>query len=391
MASKVNKFGPSSGEIVYCNADLLYTDPNPNRFLPAQLSLTRTTPVVDYADDYLVTIARFSVDCAALPLCAAEVQLNQGNPNLTPWGFVVSGPTAAPGIDTVGAVAYVTYVPTDYSAPVPGPVGAAQDYSSGYYFVYDYASLIAMFNTTIAAAIANFAVAGGDVTGLVAPQIYFDNSLGVISITAKLSQWCTGGTGVNAPPAAPYLLEFNGKISSFFIGLPFDQLSNSAGTQAAYEFRFDQQANNVAPRPTLDSDATAPWVTISMSNTAQVGYWSSLNTVIIQTNMPVTPEATQPAYGTGGLDSSNTLAMLTDFVIDSSAAGQWNAEFVYTPDKWERFYSLSGSTPLSKLQFNLLWTDARGNTFTFWLRYNTKISLKLAFVSRAYWMSSRRA
>lgn len=382
----LKRFGPDSGEIVYVNADVTYTDSlNPNRYVPAQLMLTRTVPILERADDYLMTIARMEVSNAALPLCVAEIQPNQPNPNLTKYSFTVLGYDAG-GVAVTGAPAYVTYVPTDLTATPPGPVGATQDNSTGYYYIYDYVALVSMFNTAIGVAFANAIASGADATGVIAPNIYFDSASGLLSVTAQQANWCSGGAGATAPPLKCWKLFYNGIVSNFFVGIPFQKISSAGGSQQVYQFQFDQNANNIYARPALGA---GDFITISMSNSAQMGYWSSLNAVIVQTSLPITnPEATQPPYGASTFDSTDTLAMMTDFAI-AGRAGEWNAVYLYTPETWERFYSLAGSVPLSKIQFNLLWQDNRNNVYPFLIRYNTKVSLKIAFVSRAYWMNTR--
>ena len=137
---------------VYVNLEMTYNGENVNnqQEVFAKKSITRTSPYLIRPSAYYLSIVRFEINLFDAPLMVPLIQTNQANINLTPYSFQL-------GFNNVYSdVSYVIYLPTNQFELIPSsPVGSMQDISTGYYYIYDYRTLVTMLNTALSSALTN--------------------------------------------------------------------------------------------------------------------------------------------------------------------------------------------------------------------------------------------
>ena len=146
---------------VYLDLDVLNNNTDPTAPAPAlSFGETRTQPFLDgTAEDYFVAIARFSIQTGgALPVFIPAIQTGQSNVNQTVY-IITLVYNGASGTGTIMHVPQPT-------AQLPSAPTTVQDFSTDYYYIYNYQDWIGMVNTAFQTAFANL------ITNLKTASIY---------------------------------------------------------------------------------------------------------------------------------------------------------------------------------------------------------------------------
>ena len=76
--------------ISYYNATLTNSNQITYNTIPAEFNQVFDNSLIDRAKDYDVAVTRFCLSSQSIPFWACPIQLNQPNPNLTPYGIQLS-------------------------------------------------------------------------------------------------------------------------------------------------------------------------------------------------------------------------------------------------------------------------------------------------------------
>ena len=135
---------------VYLDLDVLNNNTDPTAPAPAlSFGETRTQPFLDgTAEDYFVAIARFSIQTGgSLPVFIPAIQTGQSNVNQTVYIITL----VYNGVSGTGTIIHVPQ-PT---AQLPSAPTTVQDFSTDYYYIYNYQDWIGMVNTAFQTAFTN--------------------------------------------------------------------------------------------------------------------------------------------------------------------------------------------------------------------------------------------
>jgi len=190
---------------------------------------TRSTPFLDGdSSDYFCSIVRFTIQTGnTLPVFIPSVVIGQNNPNTTIYTVYLKY--------TYQTTVYVStrnvmYMPEDATAPIPDPPLLKQDFSSKYYYVYNYTHFVRLANSALQEAFADLytQVPVGDASPLfatVAPYIDFDVQTNRVIVHAEQTFYDEVYTELSSVNSVK--IYFNGRLYDLFVGVPYEFVSNT--------------------------------------------------------------------------------------------------------------------------------------------------------------------
>jgi hypothetical protein len=136
--------------ISYYNATLTNSNQLTYSSIPAEFNQVFDNSLIDSAKNYDVCVTRFCLSSQSIPFWSCPIQLNQPNPNLTPYGIQLSYKSINGNEVSLDDYEYLLWSDSNNELP-PEPVYPAgnitrQIMSNGYYFSYDKQEFIRMFN-----------------------------------------------------------------------------------------------------------------------------------------------------------------------------------------------------------------------------------------------------
>jgi len=169
------------------NADFIYYDVTVSNLQSTtsqpqvfQYIDTRTVPFLKNPEDYCMSIVRFTLDTASLPVFIPLIQPNQGNRDLTVYSVTLTynGVEAQTFIDWNPQLANATATPPNQT------FNGLQDNQNGYYNCYSYSwfiervyeAMVSSFNVLVATAGLVKAVAPLYAVGTFPPIINWDST-----------------------------------------------------------------------------------------------------------------------------------------------------------------------------------------------------------------------
>lgn len=400
----------SDSDVIYYN--LLMTG-NPNQATQAKYEETRNNPFIENPSDYYMSVVRFSIDSAIIPLFVCPIIENPGDPtdrNFTP--FTVSF--------MYGGVAYtenVRYIP---SSNTPTPMTLNNPNEKGYYFVYTYTDFIRMVNNAIDAAMLALTTAAG-LVGVRNPYFAFDSVNQLISLVVPNQQnpllplvnlYETQFSVNNEPlqfgaqPAGMINMYLNGLLLKYFDG--FESYFN-IGQQALAHLniiRFSiakplfppQNALNTPLTQTLTSfTVTLPPPAIDLTYTAAplwyefiqqyqgIPRWSSFSSIVFLTStIPVQYEFVPSQIDVSQTNIGNTSfrPIMADFVPDQRDVKAIRSKIIYYPQGPYRLIELKSNQPLRRIDLYIYWADNLNNLYPLFISSNETDSVKLMFIKK---------
>jgi len=347
-------------EVIYANLTLTSANPNADVYSPATGEIAYTSPILNKCNDFICILSRFTIDTFSVPLLVPSLLKGQTDPNKTSYCFALGYN------ETFSDPIYVEYITSDFSAPVPSYNGQSQNLSSNYYYIYDYATFLAMWNNAMVTALANLNTKVS--TGVtIAPVFYFDPSVGV---TLKCPVANYGKSFNNIPDADKIQIYFNGMLAPLVQSIRSIFLPNV--TNCNYCFILQDSGNNIVDNNYINA----------MENIQQLCYWQSLASVQIQTNMPVVPEFSQGVLNSNQ-NQTQFNSILTDFQPDLSNPFGYNTSLNFNQVSSLRIINLIGEQPMYNLSCSVFWTDTNNNRYPIYLSYGQSVSIKFEFMKKS--------
>jgi hypothetical protein len=358
---------------VYVNLEMTYDggDVNNQALVLAKKSITRTNPYLIKPSAYYLSIVRFQINLFDAPLAIPLIQTNQSNINLTPYSFQL-------GYNgTYSDQSFVIYFPTNQFERVPtSPVGSMQDLSTGYYYIYDYRTLVTMLNNALSAALTN--LNGKIATGVTeAPQFYYDQTLGIVLRAIKTGYKYTVNPSFTTD--AGFIQVYTNSLTySFVNGMQVQVLNNNQ--PCSWAFGMYNQYNN--------SDSTDNyWLVQQQVGQTELNNIPSIQTLQIQTTMPVQSEYSSGPVGALSVLSnqqfSQTTAILTDITIDNTNSTAYHGTIIYNRVDSLRVYPMVSNSPLFNVNAQIFFTDAYNRVYPLLISQGINCSIKLQFIKKS--------
>jgi hypothetical protein len=392
-------------DVTSSNFQSVTKEPNPFSFNDA-----RTIPFVQRPEDYYLSIIRFTVDTAGVPVFIPSIEPNQGVRDLTIYKVSLGYTDNAAFPPTVyNATRPVIWVPQDQSAQVPlAPSSQSnflQNNQSGYYNCYSYTWMVYLINLAFSQCLSDLitAITAGGGTPLnpapdlavSAPLMGWDSTANRAILYTQNSIYNLGGAGGGVNPNAvnvymnTALFELFGSFPHRFI--TYNDPINHQNvrilnvyqefTNSTYLYLNPPTTNPPNPaNAVLFLQTFQEWSTVPSITPIQAIVFTS-NTLPIESNQVSTPivltDNVNLNFGSG--NNSAIQPIVTDLV---SETGNYNPNLVYVPPGQYRLITLYGNSPLYNLDIQIYYRLRNGELVPFRLQSGGTVTLKIAFIKK---------
>ena len=351
---------------------------------------TRNNPILNDAGNYFCSIVRLNLDCWSLPLYIPTIQLNQPNPNLTPYVVTLR-------YGGVNNQQTVLWSPENLQAVVPPSPLTQQHIVDDYYFGNTYEHLISLINTALATAYTALAPAITAGLGALpanavgAPFLVYDGNQLVANLYGY-QQYYDQNVGI----VGPVEVYFNSALFSVFYSLPNEAYSDPvlAGLAVGMDYKISMKSyysKNLYNFPAI----TAPVAPVPVGSYVvayqQYPTLKTLNpvdSIVFTSNLlPINPALVSRPRVYGGFSSgsgtgsnnANVTSVLVDFTPEV-AYGYESKSLSYAPRAEYKLVDMVGTTQaFNQVDINGFWRDNYGNLHPLYLNQGSNGSILLMF------------
>jgi len=403
--------------ITYYNATLTNSNQLTYESIPCEFSQQFDNSLIDDVKNRDVAITRFTLSSQSIPFWACPIQLNQPNPNLTPYGIQLSYTSVNSNSTSLDNYEFLLWSDAnDVLPPIPSyPAGniTQQIMTNGYYFSYDKQEFINMFNDAMERAlealrikfialypldtdppplgIQYIAIVGNKDTtpNEKFPFLTWNESLSKFQMSVDPSIFSNLGN-LNVG-----LKIYLNNMLFPLLQFPFStsQYNRPANIPDAYEITIPNTPFN---RLTVSNSATKQLVIYSDHNT--LGCFSPLQRLIFTTTSLMSkPENVQPETDFNSLTSPSTTnsvngqKILVDFEVDMFSTNDVNRDYIQFNQSVynSRAIGLQNSREeVKQLDVKVWWSDFNNNSYPVVLYAGQRFSCKIAFIPRSYLKSN---
>lgn len=409
--------------ITYYNATLTNSNQLTYNSIPAQFNQVFDNSLIESSKDYDIAVTRFCLSSQSIPFWACPIQLNQPNPNLTPYGIQLSYKSLSGNEVSLEGYEYLLWSDSSNEKP-PQPVYPAGDIkrqimSNGYYFSYDKYDFIRMFNQAMSRALDNLSYifgviypldndpppAGGQYVNFLGnkktepvntfPFLTWNDSLNKFQISVDPSYYSNQGNLISGVKI--YLNNMLFPLLQF----PFStsQYNRPANIPDAYEIIIPNNPwNYLTPTSRRADNIEQNKHLIVLSDHNTLGCFSPLQRLIFTSNLLTTkPENVQPEtdFATlatpANVQSINGQKILVDFEADMFSTNDVNRDYIQFNQSVNnsRAIGLQNSRDdIKQLDLKCWWSDFNNNMYEVVLYAGQRFDIKIAFIPRSYLKSN---
>lgn len=407
----------NNDSITYYNATLTNSNQLTYNSIPAEFSQTFDNSLIEDPKNRDVCLTRFCISSQSIPFWACPIQLNQPNPNLTPYGIQLSYTSVNSNSTSLDDYEFLLWSDSnDVLPPLPNyPAGniTKQIMVNGYYFSYDKQEFINMFNDAMERALNTLRT---KFIGLY-PLDSDPPPIGIQYISIVANKDTTPN------PQFPFLT-WNESLSKFQMSMdpsifsnlgnlnvglkiylnnmlfpllqfPFStsQFNRPANIPNAYEITIPNTPFN---RLVVSNSETKQLVVYSDHNT--LGVFSPLQRIIFTSNLLTTkPENVQPEtdFATTANPSNTTNVngqkILVDFEVDMFSTNEVNRDYIQFNQSVNNSRQIGlqfNRGEIKQLDVKAWWSDFNNNMYPIVLYAGQRFDIKIAFVPRSYLKSN---
>lgn len=341
----------------------------------AKFDENRVEPLVTNPSDYYLTIGRFSLPGAAIPIYIMPIIPNAAptfntNPNLTPFTVTLNHN----GDISTANLIYTPELQSPFSPPPVPNVGESWS-KTQYYYVQSINNTINMINTAFATAFAGLAAPP---VGAVAPYIQFNNVTQLSEFVVLQANYLEG-----TPAANKIEIYTNGELSRKFLNGYNVIIDISLGADRTIRYPIHDKPQNYY-NPLNLVPVVPPVYILKRQDFKTIQFWFDITELVFTSNtLPILPEY-QDASGNSG--NIIKIPILTDFVPLLQNSGEQKGIYVYTPsaDINYRLINLISTSPLVKFDFAVSWKDQDGNLHPVYLNEGYSMSIKFLFMKKTH-------
>jgi len=350
---------------------------------------SRNIPFLMCPQDYYMSIIRFTLDTATLPIFIPTIQTNPAintttdlNQTIYTFQFSYNG--------FYGTETSIIWRPQDVSlTPLPFitlNLVTTQNNSTGYYYCYTFEYFASLINEQLQPAFSDFITAYNTAfpadplpTTTPPPVFAYDGSSSVFRIMFEESF-------LQQPGATPIYFYMNAPMFDLFGSLNALKLGYSTSGRN-YQIIVENYAGfnsysyfDVTTGVTYNViEVIQEWSTISS--------WSPVSAIVFTTaTLPIAPNllSNPTIFLNGNIlgsygNNSNFQLVLTDFVADG---GFYKPSIVYNPTAQYRLLELTGNQPLTNLDVSIFWKNNYGELIAFTLGSGCVATIKILFTKR---------
>lgn len=332
-----------------------------NTSMRAEFIENRVQSILDNPSDYFLSIIRFEIPGANIPLFVMPHIINPLNPldvNFTPLQFTFT-------YNNVSFTRNLIYISNQ---PINVPISPTQFISDDnpYYYVYTYQHMIDMMNTTLLNCFNDLKIAFPLAPPSEAPYFIYNAETQLISLITQYNYSIPNSISIG----------FNQNMGRFLRGFNFI-LINGLPT-----FIIENTQNNAYAKPggTIPLPSFPPDYLETKQEFNTLQYWNSFkNIVFITGTIPVQAEYIPQLNGQG---SNNFRPILTDFEPLLSEAGDARSVIQYFPQGPYRLVNMQSCTPLNKFDVSIYWQDQENNLYPIFISPGQSLSIKFLFTRK---------
>jgi len=368
----------SHGNTTYTN-DHIYYNVNIKgsgfRSNKVQFEENRVEPLVLNPSDYYLTISRFRLPGATIPIYIMPIIPNAAptfntNPNLTPFTVTLNHNG---DISTANLI----YTPELQSPFSPPPIPNVGDNwpKTPYYYVQSINNTINMINTAFATAFAGLAAPP---VGAIAPYVQFNN-------VTQLSEFVVLAANYVEGTAAANKIEIytNEQLSRRFLNGYNKIINSSFGPDRMVRYTIYDTPQNYYNPPNL-VPVVPPVYILKKQDFKTIQFWFDITELVFLSNtLPILAEYQDAANNNGKIIK---IPILTDFVPLLQNSGDQKGIYVYTPsaDIEYRLINLISTSPLIKFDFSVFWKDKDEELHPVYLNEGYSMSMKFLFKKKTH-------
>ena len=340
-----------------------------NLYLPASFTETRSTPVVSKADEYEISVIRFTAPCSDIPIF--KFRDNK---------YIVSFRYEFAPNQFVNFERYVIFQQRDFVNILGVPFGNR--------YIYSYQRFIDMVNAALLTAFATFKAAYPAIPPTSAPFFQFESET---RISLNFQQLF-----LNAPTIQIFI---NEDLFSFFqsfssdavmiidppSGNPLGQPDPASapvptGNQTyAYSITLADLGNNYSPSIFVpNSNHVVNWPGYSMFAEFPTLYaWNDVRGLTFLTySIPVIGDIIS---NTESKNKDLTYKILTDFELNTELGPESRSNILYNPTAEYRMKDLHSTNEIRTTDISIFWTDRQGLLNELFIAPNDTITIKLMY------------
>ncbi len=329
----------------------------------ASLKQTSASPIISNQRDWILSCVRFDVDISEIPLNV-------------PLMKVIGGVTSKTITDSTVTIKYLGNYFTAPVLYIETSIRNVRDFPT----IYDYQKWLDFVNTALSTAFTMSLATG------FAPQLIFNPITQLVELYVS-DQFIQGG---------PCQLFFNNPLLQYLYSFELDS-DTEVSTNLDYQYRFLINNFNTLVIPpvgsrlnlpvSLQGSVVPPTLTnlyMISQNSISTNHWNSLRSIIlVGSGITIKNELIpQNVLNSSNYSADNSLAILSDFLVNFSDLSVDRFIGQYLPTAEYRRIDLTGNGPLSNINLDIYWTDFIGNRYPIFLSPNTGISIKLLFEKR---------
>ena len=367
-----NKYESNQPQHIYYSNDIINansTGDAPNQ--PLIFTEIRNSSIIGCAENYNVSVMRFSIDTPTLPIFIPQIQTGQDNVNQTVYSITMT-------YKTFTATSFIQYIPSDMTQPIPASPFVAVDYSSDYYSMYSYQKWISYVNATFIScynALNTAVIAGAQ--SLATANVPF-MEIDPINLTCILN---SDTIGYNSSLVNPINIYFNTALYTLFTFFQYTRYGYNAINGKNYLINIYQNHNTIL----LTNLSGVAYTALQMF---QEGSSSSLmnpvEAIVITTNMPVVAEiiGVPVVYNSSSIQNSgnsNSLNIIGDFRVPFTATNSYRPNIEYQSIGEYRLVNLYGKSSITSITFNMFWRDKYQNLHQMYLGSGCGANIKILF------------
>lgn len=344
-----------------------------------QFSENRSNPILQNTGEYYLSIIRFQVDTPSLPIFIPEIEIAQGNPDLTIYSI-----TLEYGATAVRMPLYWVNQNVNISKPLPPNLqsNGIQAFSE-YYYAYNYQILIRLIQTAFDSCLVALKTATGGGASPInlahAPIITWDNQTNTAVLTCESSFY-------NSTVATPIKIYFNAPLFNLFSSFPAKHLGQ-VGVTLGRNYQIDVIQDNTntiyvpVSAPTIDQyiatqtnqeyTTTSTWTPIS----SIVFCSSTIPIVSNQLSAPLIYNDGRVIQSLNG-NNANFAQIITDLATNEQ---NYKPNLLYAPTAQYRYIDMYGNAPLTNIDVSVFWKSKLGILVPFRLGSGGSCSIKFLF------------
>lgn len=334
---------------------------------------SRNNPILKSARDYMLSVVRFNLETASLPIFLPQVDITQSNPNRLIYQVCLT-------YDGIESPVNLVWIPQDNNSKPPNDPLDNADINSSYYNCYSYQHFI--FNIVNKALLDSFtnlqalcATAGKVLPSSNPPFLEWD----IPNLKAILD---TDILGFDPNLAKPIEIYFNSPLYTLFSSFDAIYYGNTNITNGK-NYKINILNMNGGNIYTLNSInylqqyqeyQTAP-------------LWNPIQSIVFTTSLlPVysTQVCVPKIYNNNSpyftsLSNSNFSNMITDFTVGLTTGSEYKPTISYNPTAQYRYIDLTSNTPLSNIDISVYWKDNYGTLHPLTLQSQCSCNIKILF------------